>query len=472
MKHAKIAILVLIMCLSFPMSAFASITPRPLDPNTFDVTPEEYGVVIPAGATGAFPLKTPSGSTKFMPPEAKGKDLSKFVLRFRGIMSPDFYMVTTFGDGYKLTYEEGGETGRVGINSLAFDPHRSKGVSIVLYVKKPMDKERYAKMLEFSVFESSGSGGTNPPTNPPGGGTDPPNPGGGTNPGGTNPGGTNPGGTNPGGTNPGGTDPGGTNPGDTDSGGTNPGGTDPGGMNPGGTDPGGTNGGNCNGCQAVKDALECPEFDVYLGKWADMIRGTFPPPPDWDYVATVMRDWIVPAMGDELVNRSPMIARIVADEFESREKQVSPPPYVNEFRPQVPKLYDTPRVTDSLDSNVPQFNPDYSEDKGFRIPDPDSIDFSDYKDKGYTKQKPVNTAPDYKANDLKPEPDPGYKGKEPSTAPPPDYKPGTGDTKPPPEYNRGDQGPMPGYETGEPSGAAPNYESNESNKVPAYRPGG
>jgi len=203
--------------------------------------------VIPAGATGAFPLKTPSGSTKFMPPEAKGKDLSKFVLRFRGIMSPDFYMVTTFGDGYKLIYEEGGETGRVGINSLAFDPHRSKGVSIVLYVKKPMDKERYAKMLEFSVFESSGSGGGTDPTNP--GGTNPP---GGTDP--TNPGG----GTDPGGTNPGGTDPGGTNPGGTDPGGTNPGGTDPGGTNPGGTDPGGGNSGGClcpELCEILPEAL-------------------------------------------------------------------------------------------------------------------------------------------------------------------------------------------------------------------------
>lgn len=205
--------LVLVLFAAYPMSAFASITPWPLNPNEFDVTKEEYGVVIPAGATGAFPLKTPSGATKFMPPEAKGKDFATFDLRFRGTMSPDFYMVTTFGDGYKLTYTSGGDNGRVGVNSVAFNAHRSKGVSIVLYVKKPMTKERYANMLKFSVFEGTGNGGGTGPTNP--GGTDPPDPGGTDppDPGGTDPGGTDPGGTDPGGTDPGGTDPGGTDPG-------------------------------------------------------------------------------------------------------------------------------------------------------------------------------------------------------------------------------------------------------------------
>lgn len=39
------------------------------------------------------------------------------------------------------------------------------------------------------------------------------------------------------------------------------------------------------GCQNIKDMLACPDWDKYMGEWADMIRSVIPPPPDWDMVA-------------------------------------------------------------------------------------------------------------------------------------------------------------------------------------------
>lgn len=149
------------------------------------------------------------------------------------------------------------------------------------------------------------------------------------------------------------------------------------------------------GCQNIKDALECPEFDQYLGKWADMIRGTYPPPPDWNNVAAIMRDTIVPAMGQEIVNRAPEIADIIADEFESRETPVQPPPPIPSFDPVVPKFNDSPNaINESLDSNVPNFSPDYTESKPFTIPDPLDVEFSN-EDKGYGYKEPDNSAPVY-----------------------------------------------------------------------------
>lgn len=51
-----------------------------------------------------------------------------------------------------------------------------------------------------------------------------------------------------------------------------------------GTDPG-TEIPCSDACQTIKDQLECPEWDEYMGAWSDMIRNSLPPPPDWDMVA-------------------------------------------------------------------------------------------------------------------------------------------------------------------------------------------
>lgn len=255
-----------------------------------------------------------------------------------------------------------------------------------------------------------------------------------------------------------GTDPGGTDPG------TDPGGTDP------GTDPGG---GECttNGCDWLNDIIFCPGWDVVMADLTLAIKDALPPPPDWNYVSHVFSNTIVPAMGQELVNRSYEIAKIIADEFQSREKPVSPPPYVEDFTPNVPVFQDTPRVRDSLDKDIPNFDPSYTDDKPFIIPNPDDHGLTDYKDKGYVQQKPVNTAPDYKSGDSAPEPDPGYKPQEPNPSKPPDYQTGDPTPEKPPDYQHGESGKIPDYNTNEPTGNAPDYQHNENSEVPIYKPG-
>jgi hypothetical protein len=223
------------------------------------------------------------------------------------------------------------------------------------------------------------------------------------------------------------------------------------------TDPGNPGGGTddpgeeCTAaCQALIDQLDCPEWGTYMGAWSDMIKGTYPPPPDWDNVAAIMRDKIVPAMGQELVNRSPEIARIIADEFQSREKAVSPPSAVPDFTPPVPRLEDVPKVTGSINDNVPSFTPDYSEDKPFVIPDPSTMDFSDNSDDGYDYKPMVTENPDYVSSGPEPsEVDKGYEVKPQPTFIPPLYVGGSWKTsEPPPNYqtNEGQNEEIPEYQ--------------------------
>ncbi|MBU8764196.1 hypothetical protein KM868_11905 [Micrococcus luteus] len=180
---------------------------------------------------------------------------------------------------------------------------------------------------------------------------------------------------------------------------------------PDGGDPG-TNPGTeipcTDACQNIKNALECPELDEYLGKMANAIGKVIPPPPNWHNVADIMRDTIVPSMGQEMVNRSPEIARIIADEFESRETPVQPPPNIPNFDPVVPRFSDSPNmINESLDSKVPNFSPDYSESKPFTIPDPLNIELSD-KDKGYDHKEPDSKSPTYTQQEAQASPAPSY----------------------------------------------------------------
>lgn len=208
-------------------------------------------------------------------------------------------------------------------------------------------------------------------------------------------------------------------------------------------------------CQTIIDQLDCPKFDEYLGKWAEMIKGTYPPPPNWNNVAAIMRDTIVPAMGQEIVNRSPEIAKIIADELQSREKAVSPPAAVPDFTPPVPRLQDTPKVTGSINEAVPSFTPDYSEDKGFVIPDPSTLDFSDNSDDGYEYQPMHTENPNYVNNPVDPSTvDPGYAVKDQEEFEPPTYVGGRWNDAPPPTYTtgEGDSEVLPDYEQPTPTG--------------------
>lgn len=248
-------------------------------------------------------------------------------------------------------------------------------------------------------------------------------------------------------------------------------------INSSGTDPGGgdppTNGGGCDDvCQKYRDALECPEFDEYLGKWTDGISSTYPK------LAQDITNALVPAMGDEIVKRAPEVAKIIADEFQSREKPVAPPPNIPSFNPedQLPKLEDTPEVKGDLTTGVPNFNPDYSEDSGFSIPDPMDLDFTDNSDGGYGyPNKTDNSSPDYKKVEKEEEspkyiptlkwdenlkqykpiyveqqPDRDYTITGNDQVNPPSYKPKGSDSKPAPNYEVKDGG-----------AAAPDYSHDD-----------
>lgn len=242
--------------------------------------------------------------------------------------------------------------------------------------------------------------------------------------------------------------------------GTNPG-TDPG-TNP-GTDPS-TGGGGTEecpaGCQALKDALACPEFDEYLGKWSDMIKGTYPPPPNWHQVADIMRDSIVPAMGQEIVNRSPEIAKIIADEFESREKQVSPPPYVPDYTPPIRRMEDNQTIRGDLNSGVPDFTPSYTEDKAFSIPDPSTLDFSDNSDSGYTYKQNADKAPVYKPKTEPSTADPGYQTSESDFDKAPTYQQMPSANAPGKDYNSPDTGGPKDYQSTDGSAGNQQYEGS------------
>lgn len=229
----------------------------------------------------------------------------------------------------------------------------------------------------------------------------------------------------------------------------------------------------CNdACQQIKDQLECPEFDEYLGKWADMIKGTYPPPPDWEHVASVMRDKIVPAMGQEIVNRSPEIARIIADEFESRESKVNPPPDLAGYDPVVPRFTDTPSVKEDLNSNVPDFTPDYSESTPFTIPDPMNVDLTDNSDKGYAHKEPDSSSPVYQQKEVEGAALPSYNHDPTWAEGGKDYQvdnPILNEPKRDYNYQTPAGSAAPSYESN--SDGVPNnadYNFNEDNQIPEY----
>jgi hypothetical protein len=60
------------------------------------------------------------------------------------------------------------------------------------------------------------------------------------------------------------------------------------------------NTGSCNQCEKLKEVLACPEWEEYMGEWENLLRKVIPPPPNWHEVANIMKDAIVPAMGQEI----------------------------------------------------------------------------------------------------------------------------------------------------------------------------
>lgn len=239
--------------------------------------------------------------------------------------------------------------------------------------------------------------------------------------------------------------------------------------------PGGTSPGGCGSCDKLAELLSCPAWYDYMGQWRSLLEDVIPPPPNWHQVAGIMRDTIVPAMGDELVRRSPEIAKIIADEFQSREKPVAPPKEFPSFRPDLPQLQDLPgKIEEDLMQDIPSFQPDFSESKPFAIPDPMDLTY-DNKDSGYQyPDKPDLSAPEYRTEEKSIETDKGYQARQPESvespgyqvtndtanAPMPKYKTKENGPDPIPDYNVDPEGPMPDYEIINRNSAIPEYEIN------------
>ncbi|WP_178076140.1 hypothetical protein [Paenibacillus oralis] len=163
----------------------------------------------------------------------------------------------------------------------------------------------------------------------------------------------------------GGTDPGGEDPG----GGTDPGGEDPGGGDPGGDPGGGGDTGQCNACENIKKTLECPEFDTYLGKWADMIRSTFPPPPDWEEIADLIGDATINHLSDYLGDvPSPPSRSEIERATDTPLPQLDTSVETDDLVPKVPDEYKKGKIVFEL-NNGPEIEVK-DESKPFRIDDP------------------------------------------------------------------------------------------------------
>lgn len=228
---------------------------------------------------------------------------------------------------------------------------------------------------------------------------------------------------------------------------------------------GDTGGGTtCDGCTAIQQMLECPEWDQYMGEWGNVIRNNVPPAPDWQQVANTFRDTVVPAMGqafgDQLVSKAPVIADAIGDDLESREKPVPTPGPLPSFAPSVPTLTDLPaKIEGSLTDNVPAFEPDYTESKPFTIPDPLNIDMN-AEDKGYKAIPTPTPGPSYRANGF-----PNYQGGKEyqmtnttSQEPAPSYKTSPTASQAPPDYKTPTTGPAPSYQPSSGSSTVPEYQ--------------
>ncbi|MFD5023382.1 hypothetical protein ACFWMP_31295 [Paenibacillus sp. NPDC058367] len=402
----------------------------------YTINKTDYAGTAVKGVPATIQLKTASGSTKYVLPSDIVGTFYQAYIRVGRTLNAENYLTVTFGDGATIIYNNNSwaAQGVVTVPESDFANHPSRGITVKFTHSGDYDENLYLQgyWVTGSATATPTPSATVKPSATPTATVKPT--------------------ATPSGT---------SNPNPTASATTSPS------ESPNPTDPGGGTGdpGECSAaCQSLIDQLECPEWDEYMGAWADMIRGTYPPPPNWYNVAEIMRDTIVPSMGQEMVNRSPEIARIIADEFQSREKAVSPPPTIADFKPNVPRISDTPKVSGNLNDNVPNFQPDYSEDKGFVIPDPASIQFNDNSDKGYEYQ-PINSAtPTFSAPVEPSATDKGYKDSEPTEITPPKYVGGRytpEETAPPYKPDEVPDDTMPGYGGNENTGDYRNYNSKK-----------
>lgn len=142
-------------------------------------------------------------------------------------------------------------------------------------------------------------------------------------------------------------------------------------TNPNPTDPGGGTEQPCSaGCQNIIDQLECPQWDEYMGKWADMIQSVIPPPPDWDMVA----DKIGAATINHLSNYLGEVPAPPTREEIKSETQADLPGLdtsveTNDIIPEVPDDYNSGKIIFDLNKDAPTIDVK-DESQPFIISDP------------------------------------------------------------------------------------------------------
>ncbi|MND45551.1 hypothetical protein D3C76_316260 [compost metagenome] len=158
-------ILIIFCCcfLVFPLSAFASITEHSFIEDKYLLTDDEFVATIPAGSTGTFYLKTPSGSTSFSYRGYRFEDLN-FVddatIRGSGTSIPDALLTIVSGSNSARLSNWG--------NNFGFPDFLNDHVVSSFSVKITVTDLRFDLhvWLKAMTVDSSGTGGISNPDFP------------------------------------------------------------------------------------------------------------------------------------------------------------------------------------------------------------------------------------------------------------------------------------------------------------------
>jgi hypothetical protein len=111
----------------------------------------------------------------------------------------------------------------------------------------------------------------------------------------------------------------------------------------------GAGGDGCSTCDKLKDLLNCPGWDDYMGEWQDLLTSVIPPPPDWHNVSTIFVDAFDDFFGD--MPEPPDYETIVTNtDVPLPELDISTG--VEDLVPIVPSVFDNPIDFDLSDAPV------------------------------------------------------------------------------------------------------------------------
>ena len=327
---------ILLGLMLFPKAAFADITYNPVY-GTYVLTEDEYGIVVPVGTVGIQ-----SFGGKFINPQGKNLlTISYYTKRAFGVTN---YLKVTFGDGHVETFNSA-IAGTNNIPSAYLIDHPSKGVTFQFY--SDGEKDHKVFLSNYSLVDDNGTSPTAAPTTAP-----TPAPTVKPTPAPT------------------------VKPTSTPSSSAVPtvaptsGSTSPPTSPPDPGDQGGTEEPCSEACQNIIDQLECPQWDEYMGEWADMIQSVIPPPPDWDMVA----DKIGAATINHLANYIGDVPSPPTREEIERETSASLPALdtsveTNDLVPKLPDAYNGGKIVFDLNKDAPTIDVK-DESQPFIIEDP------------------------------------------------------------------------------------------------------